>query len=757
MARPRRGQRDRNSEEITVLLTQPTLSAPGVPLEPVFNPPSEGRWAGLGIAIRSAMVPFLQSLDPGYLPPSTRHKTVNSPVFTFGFADDSGFLQGVELAARLVSPCAGLPEGISNMMASAISTSAALRFAWDQWAAMSDSAPASELSDCPDKNDDKDKTRVVQADKRQQANKPAAAAMGAAQLPTVAFALGAMSCLATAEAQSIIEVADAETLGKIGRDPSYPLDGRYRQSSDIDGSGLSQSIGNRSHPFTGQYDGQCHTIDNLQRCLVQTLKDGGRVDSLRFTRANINSTETTGVVACEILDNAVASNIQVEDACVATSGDEKFAGIGAGYVRGAVTNMTVVNGMVTTSGTKAHAGISAGKLEGKDSAVTGSVSVNCKVSTFGDGSKSGIGAGHLQNGTVTGTLAVDSEVVAEGEDTATGIGAGHVNAGTLVGTTGVNSKVSTNGKDSYAAVGAGLVDHRGIVNETTGVCSQVIGITSYVGIGVGAVAVGTVNNTVAVRCLSLTSGIAAFAGIGAGFASVNKDWSERSFIDRTTSVNSTVSTSGSAGIGVGADSYGTSVSNTLAVYSKVLAPSADAGIAVGERYRGSVVYNTWAIECVIQDSGVETVYWGGDFERCNVLANGKNVSDTPRGCNCSLADLGKYAAPELVTEDCKLSNHAHMDIQQVLRNIRHSYPLQLDFFNPQQVRQLSVCWTKPVAPANKVTLAAGLSGGAVAGIALGAVAACAIVAGAAYVYYRYNRSDNSEGKEPVRLEDPELF
>ena len=251
------------------------------------------------------------------------------------------------------------------MLGSALSASAALRFAWDQWAAMSDSVSEGELTDRPDKND---KEKVE--NERQKANKLAATTttVGGTQLPTVAVALGAMSCLTPAAAQSVIEVADAETLGKIGRDPTYPLNGTYRQSSDIDGSGLSQSIGNRSHPFTGQYNGQCHTIANLQRCLVQAMKDGGRVDSLRFTGANINSTETAGVVACEILDDALASNIQVEDAVVATSGEEKFAGIGAGYVRGAVTNMTVVNGTVMTSGAKAHAGISAGKLEGKKTA-----------------------------------------------------------------------------------------------------------------------------------------------------------------------------------------------------------------------------------------------------------------------------------------------------------------------------------------------------------------------------------------------------
>ena len=747
------------------MLTQSTLSAPEFPLnpEPVFSPPLEGRWTGLGVAVCSGVVPFLQSLDPSYLPPNTQQKPFSGPAFTLCSGEDSGFLQGVELAARLASPCAGLSEEISNMLGTAISALAVFRFSRDQWAAMSDSVSEGGKTDHPN-NNDKEKAKKAPAYKRQSSGKSGAAALGGGQLPRAAVALGAMSCLATVAAQSPIEVADVQTLNKIGRDPNYPLDGRYRQSSDIDGGGLAQSIGNRSHPFTGQYDGQCHTIGNLQRCLVQTMGDGGRVDSLRFTDVNIHSTNTTGVVACEILDNALASNIVVKDACVATSGEEKFAGIGAGYVRGAVTNITAVNGTVTTFGTRAHAGISAGKLEGIDSAVTGCVSVNCKVSTFGDWSKSGIGAGHVKNGTVTDTLAVDSEVLAEGKDAATGIGAGHVTAGTVVGTTGVNSKVSTNSSGSYVAIGAGLVDHGGIVNKTTGVRSQAIASagSSHVGIGVGEVIAGTVNNTVAVRCLSRASENVAFAGIGAGYAHVDDNW-KRSIVDRTTSVNSTVSTSGisaSAGIGVGAGSHGASVSNTLAVYSEVLAPFANAGIAVGQRFLGAVLGHTRAIGCVLQSSGEEEVYWGASsiFERCNVLVNGKNVPDTPRGCNCSLADLGKYAAPDLVTEDCKVSNRVHMDIQQVLRNIRHSYPLQPDLLSPQRVSQFGACRTISFPPLSVTPApsAAGLSSTAVVGMALGAVAACALVAGGAYLYYRYNRSDNSEDRAPISLRDIEL-
>ena len=835
------GRRNQNFEEVTVLLTQSTLSAPGVALnsEPVFNPPSEGRWVGLGVAIRSGMVPFLRSLDPGHLPPNTRPQAVNGPAFTLGSAEDSGFLQGVDLAVRLVSPCAGLPEGISNMMGSAISASAAFRFAWDQWAAMSDSTSEGELTDCPDKHD-KEKAEKAPANARHKSGKTAAAAtVGRAQLPTVAVALGAMACLTPAAAQSVTEVADAETLGKIGRDPNYPLTGHYRQSSDIDGSALSQSIGNHSHPFTGQYDGQCHTIANLQRCLVQAMKDGGRVDSLRFTGANINSNETAGVVACEILDDALVSNIQVEDAFVATSGKEKFAGIGAGYVRGAVTNMTVVNGTVTTSGARAHAGISAGKLEGKDSAVTRTGALNCKVSVLGKDADAGIGAGHVMNGTVNNTMAAHSrvEVLKEG---AAAIGAGKVVEGTIAKTTAaychvkgiggwatstglsaigvgwaggtdvfdtvavhcevegeqsggsgigagrnllgkiarvasINSNV--NNTDS-AAIGVGLL-MSGTLDNTTSVNSTVStsGSTAYVGtgvgVGVGELYRGTASNTTGVNSRVLTFNDQAGAGIGMGYhggrVKANK------FVGHTVSVNCEAITSGSesgAGIGAGYVKSGTVVLGTTALSSKVAAKGGgQIGIGAGKNDRARVSYSR-AINCTLEDSSNRTaIDWGVYTDLCNVRVNDNRVRDTPFGCEFPLDNLCKHAAPGLVDADCKPNNRLLMDIHQALKNLDYSHPLQPDFLNPQQVAQFGVCWTKapipidntvPVnisapccLPATAAPLATGLSGVAVAGIALGAVAACALVAGGAYVYHRYNHSDNSEGKEPVSPKDSE--
>ena len=73
------------------MLTQSTLCASGVPVnpEPVFGPASEGRWSGMGVAIRSGMVPFIQSLAPGYLPPNTQQQTVNGPAFTLSSGDFS--------------------------------------------------------------------------------------------------------------------------------------------------------------------------------------------------------------------------------------------------------------------------------------------------------------------------------------------------------------------------------------------------------------------------------------------------------------------------------------------------------------------------------------------------------------------------------------------------------------------------------------------------------------------------------------------
>ena len=179
---------------------------------------------------------------------------------------------------------------------------------------------------------DNDKIKDTQQNSSQQHRKPTSTAPGSCHLPNAAAVLGALSGLAavglaaSATCDSEIKVADAEILGMIGRNESFPRNCTYRQTVPcIDGSQL-QSIGDENHPFTGIFHGENGTIGNLRHCLIKKLADGGSVDSLRFTKANINSTGPAAVVACEISGNAMISNIRVENAHVSTSGPGRLWG-----------------------------------------------------------------------------------------------------------------------------------------------------------------------------------------------------------------------------------------------------------------------------------------------------------------------------------------------------------------------------------------------------------------------------------------------
>ncbi|MBO9484777.1 hypothetical protein J7439_25645, partial [Salinisphaera sp. G21_0] len=156
----------------------------------------------------------------------------------------------------------------------------------------------------------------------------------------------------------IIDINDAETLGKIGRHPKYRLDGTYQQKADIVVTKDYQSIGNDSHPFTGEYDGQGRTISGLSDCFVDTLE--GSIRDLHFTCANINSQKTTGLAACVVDVTGTVSNIRAKDVHIFTNGNQNYAGIGGGDVRGTVANTTAVNSHVTTSGYGSYAGIGGG-------------------------------------------------------------------------------------------------------------------------------------------------------------------------------------------------------------------------------------------------------------------------------------------------------------------------------------------------------------------------------------------------------------
>ncbi len=66
--------------------------------------------------------------------------------------------------------------------------------------------------------------------------------------------------------QIVRSISSMEELQKIGHDPAYPLDGRFRLAQDLDATGNTNFTpigGNSGDPFTGKFDGCGHVIRNL--------------------------------------------------------------------------------------------------------------------------------------------------------------------------------------------------------------------------------------------------------------------------------------------------------------------------------------------------------------------------------------------------------------------------------------------------------------------------------------------------------------
>ena len=550
-------------------------------------------------------------------------------------------------------------------------------------------------------NDDEDTQQNLSLQHR----KTASLAQRAGQRPNAALVLGVLSGLAAVGMASPynrdndpwISVADAETLGKIGQDPDYPLNGTYRQTvAYIDGGQLRQSIGNDTHPFTGSLRGEKGTIGNLSNCLVKTLAGEGRVDNLRFTDANIRSKGPTAVVACKISDQATVSNICVDNARVVALGKDAHAGIAGGDVRGGtVANTTAVNCAVVASSSSsifnniAKAGIGAGRLIGGkvanttavnctvaastsqfgdvgagigagylgdndyvgDNIVANTTAVNCTVTASGGGDPvAGIGAGYLlRKGIVGNTTAVNCKVVTPYGGSAA-IGVGRIRGGTLTNTTAVNCKVST----SYggAGIGAGWLEHyTSTVTNTTAVNCQVENAgaseSEFVGIGSAGIGAGyarnfgTVADTTAVNCQVVTSGMNGGAGIGVGRASFG------GAVADTSAMNCTVKASGKrgmAGIGAGmVNDLAPTVADTIAVNCNVLSSGhgGSAGIGAGRVRRSTVsetIADTTALNCTVLTLGDESTAGIGAGD---VDSGGAIVSTT--AINCKVDSLGEYS------------------------------------------------------------------------------------------------------------------
>ena len=162
-----------------------------------------------------------------------------------------------------------------------------------------------------------------------------------------------------------IPVSDSATLGKIGQ-PDYPSDAYYRQIDSFHHNSR-ESIGGGDSPFTGHYDGGCHTISGPERCLFQKLGGNAEVHDLRVTHAFIsNSDQYSATLACEMEVNSTVRNVRVEDSSIINTADctrKEVPWCHTGVIAGRqesesqIKDAEVHNSSVTTHGGHSYAGV----------------------------------------------------------------------------------------------------------------------------------------------------------------------------------------------------------------------------------------------------------------------------------------------------------------------------------------------------------------------------------------------------------------
>ena len=523
-------------------------------------------------SISAGVISFIKSLHPGYASGSIQTEL---PTMCADSPKKGGHsaLERTELAARIVSAYAyayaSLPVDVVTCIGVGTNCTA-----FGRWVASNLAVLFTEKA----VSDDEVNARTP---KKQQHR---TTCHQSAQLPKTAIGLGAVSCLGmvgavpASEHKHWIDVNDSSVLGKIGRDPAYPLKGCYRQGVDIDASDLSKPIGNETHPFVGEYDGRCHSIDKLGHCFVQKLDGNGRIDNVRFTGADIVSNKKAGVVACELSGHGALGNIEVEHSFVGTYGRKTPAGIGAGstgrntliegfstlncttitrgrnsdaggvagvadgtidntrlknawvetldensdagggagLVDGLINNTMMIHGNVITHKSHAYAGGGAGQAK-VGAVINNTVLASTGLMTEGGSSSVGGGAGFVGGGaTVDNTLIVRSRLRTRGSHADAGGGGGSV-AGTVISTTMVDGEVETLGRSAEAAVGAGHLDSHGRLYNTTGrgVVIRTSGEFAPGAVGAGD-AEGVVEGVVCFESHVNTSNDNADAGFGAG-------------------------------------------------------------------------------------------------------------------------------------------------------------------------------------------------------------------------------------------------
>ncbi len=506
---------------------------------PYLNEPAKTKPTGtlgkFAVAVQSGVTSFFSSLSPNYIPEHQRQTSQPAaPVANTLPADNKNdktsladsVVQGVGLASKVLSCWVPNVSAVSDAIGT-ICSYVSLANSLDNMAVSGKSGkePASG-SDNVSKHHSQKVTDKKQEDEKP--DKPVTASGTAKRVsgPAMATAtLMAMDRLAGAAAlpaegrpgawNNPIPVEDSATLGKIGRNDSYPPDAHYQQTRSFSHN-TSVPVGSDSTPFQGHYDGGCHTISDLQDCLFGELGSGADVKNLRIANATIDQTgkQHSAVLACKMSGGSAVSDVRIEHGSVATR-------------QGVISSESVSTAGVITG------------LQGKKSVLKDIEIVNCSVTSSGRNTDTGAGGGWV-DGNIERLTVRDTQVTSAGAYSPAGIGGGLV-TGQIKQLTVVNGQVTTTGTSGHAAIGGGQVGR--VFPPVAGKVSELVALKSrvniendhsFAAIGGGLVAgqQSEINGITAIDCSVSASQNLSWIAIGAG-------WNMGQVAD-TTAVNSSV-------------------------------------------------------------------------------------------------------------------------------------------------------------------------------------------------------------------------
>ncbi|WP_422489863.1 hypothetical protein [Endozoicomonas sp. ALE010] len=659
-----------------------------------------GQLNGLSVIVRSAVIPFFQSLSPDYQQPSANNNESvpydSKPVALPSQSMLNDICQGAGLVAQLAG--AWVPQ-VKVLADVASKLCFAGNFAGKAIDYMQEKdAVKGELSGqkCTG-----EKRRPIAQSSMTREVLTAAAMVTMGQIP-----VSAATPPPSNATDRPIPVPNRETLEQIGQNDSYPLSGHYVQTQDIN---CDVTIGSEDQPFYGDYDGGCHKITGQRHCLFGKVAKHGVVRDLRMEQAHVESNDKySSVVVCKMGEGSRLENLLIEHSSVLTNKDGErgaasmtHAGVITSHQQenSYIEQVGVNNCSVTSTGKSGAVGIVSGRAEGDIQHVTVN---NSRVKTNRDHSRAGIGAGIVE-GRINHLTVLDSQVETDATDSFAGIGGGIIyDGGKLEKLTAVNSLVKTEGVFSDAGIGAGECKSGGLLAGTTAIACNVttLGDGAEAAIGVGETRC-EVLDTRAIDCFVNTSGDYADAAIGTGYFNGGK------------------------------------TEDIIAVRGGITARGkyAERGIAAGSM--DQFIYSTSHPSVIKMTNSVQAV---------NVTVNGRlqnvgNVSQSSLDQLCDIADQ------RFVTNDCRVINQPSKGYGNCTATDLLFAPSSLPSSSaPSTLNTGLVNYTgASTALTSLVTgVQAGttLSTGAIVGISIGVAAALGLGALFAWRYYTHRQVDS---------------